>query len=113
MRTAAAQPAPSVPSTHFFLPMRWQWAASAALLALCLCVTSTLPVVVAVPFASLSPQPTLQSFPMSDWGQFVDARAFCVLNAAGRGISSITAADLAQYAGRRCASESFNSIDLR
>lgn len=113
MRTAAAQPAPSVPSTPFFLPMRWQWAATVATtVALCLCVASTLPVVVAVPFASLSPQPTLQSFPLG-YSEWFDENAFCVLNASGRGISSITAADLAQFTGWSCGSEPLNAIDLR
>lgn len=60
----------------------------------------------AVPFASLSPQPDLQLVETlsKDW---------CVLMAAGRDISSITAADLAQFADQYCGPIPFNAIDLR
>ena len=68
----------------------------------------------AVPFAELEPKPALQLFPRSQYN------SVCVLMASGRGVSSITAADLAQFAGQQCArpvsaggSVAFSVIDLR
>jgi len=66
----------------------------------------------AVPFAELAPKPTLQLFKTANAG------TLCVLMAAGRGVSSITAADLAQFAGQQCDNlpwdpRAFNTIDLR
>lgn len=73
----------------------------------------------AVPFASLSPKPELQLLPAF---KDVNRESLCVLMASGRGISSITAADLAQYEERTCFDPTapkfsttvfMNSIDLR
>lgn len=64
----------------------------------------------AVPFASLSPQPQLRLFMAPPGNIYMD---LCVISASGLGISSITAADLAQFAGRDCNSVPVNTIDLR
>ena len=61
----------------------------------------------AVPFASLSLPPDLRLVTTGD------GTRFCVLSASGRGMSSITAADLVQFVDRQCGSLAINAIDLR
>lgn len=67
----------------------------------------------AVPFSSLSPPPSLQLVK-------TPTATLCVLTATGRGVSSLSAADLAPFAGRKCdrpvsagGSVAFSVIDLR
>ena len=67
----------------------------------------------AVPFSSLSPPPALQLLK-------TPTATFCVLMAAGRGISSVTAADLSPFAGQQCdrpvsagGPMPFDTVDLR
>ena len=66
----------------------------------------------AVPFAELSPKPTVQLVTSQN------GYSFCVLMASGRGVSSVTAADLAPFADQKCDNppwdpRAFNTVDLR
>ena len=61
----------------------------------------------AVPFASLSPPPSLRLVTTS-------GHTFCVLSAAGRSVSSIAAADLLTYRGASCSGgATVSAVDLR
>ena len=84
-------------------------AALLLLVALAVCVQRA----AAVPFSSLSPPPALQLLK-------TPTATLCVLMVSDRGVSSISAADLAQFAGRKCdrpvsagGSVAFSVIDLR
>ena len=85
--------------------------AVAALLLVALALAGAVQRAAAVPFAELSPPPALQLVK-------TPSTTLCVLMAAGRGVSSITAADLAPFAGQKCddppwVPRAFDAIDLR
>lgn len=70
----------------------------------------------AVPFSSLSPPPALRVVTVVAAGNIWGFPSLCVLSASGCGISSIGAADLAQYHSSvsRCSDGSvLSAVDLR